>query len=58
MARLSPLLQRFSRDERGVSSIEYALIATIISIVAVGYLTTIGIRVNAMTNGVTMGLPP
>ncbi|MGA7675625.1 MAG: Flp family type IVb pilin [Rhizomicrobium sp.] len=38
----------FFRDERGATAIEYAMIATLISIVIVGALSLIGSRVKAM----------
>ncbi|MCX7324904.1 MAG: Flp family type IVb pilin [Hyphomicrobiales bacterium] len=50
------LIRRFLRDERGITSIEYALIASIISICAVASLGVIGTRVNGMFNGILPGL--
>ena len=38
----------FVRDERGATAIEYALIATIISIVIVSALSLIGSEIKAM----------
>jgi pilus assembly protein Flp/PilA len=38
----------FARDERGATAIEYALIATIISIVVVGALSLIGSHLKTM----------
>ena len=38
----------FARDECGSTAIEYALIATIISIVVVGALSLIGSHIKAM----------
>ncbi|MDP9102388.1 MAG: Flp family type IVb pilin [Pseudomonadota bacterium] len=38
------LLQRFLRDERGATAIEYGLIAALIAVVIVGAVTTIGTK--------------
>jgi pilus assembly protein Flp/PilA len=38
----------FARDERASTAIEYALIATIISIVIIGALSLIGSHIKAM----------
>jgi pilus assembly protein Flp/PilA len=50
------LIRRFLLDERGITSIEYALIASIISICAVASLGVIGTKVNGMFNGILPGL--
>jgi pilus assembly protein Flp/PilA len=50
------LIRRFVRDERGITSIEYALIASIISICAVASVGVIGTRVNGMFNRILPGL--
>jgi pilus assembly protein Flp/PilA len=56
MSNARRLLAQFWSDEDGHSSIEYALIATIISIVAVSAMTVIGTRVNVLFSGVLPGL--
>lgn len=42
------LLGRFLRDERGATAIEYALIASLISVVAVAAFRTTGTNVNTL----------
>lgn len=39
---LAPALKRFIRDERGVTAIEYGLIAALIAVVIIGTVTTVG----------------
>ena len=46
----------FARDESGATSIEYALIATFISIVIVGMVSSIGSHVKTLLQGVMAGL--
>jgi len=38
------LIQRFIRDERGATAIEYGLIAALIAVVIVSAVTTIGTK--------------
>ena len=42
----------FARDECGSTALEYALIATLISIVVVGALSLIGSHIKAMFQGI------
>ena len=44
------LLTRFAKDEAGASSIEYGLIAALVSVVIIGGLTKLGTSVNATFN--------
>jgi pilus assembly protein Flp/PilA len=46
---------RFLRDERGATSIEYALIASVISIVIVGAATSIGSSLEGIFEAVAAG---
>lgn len=50
-------LQRFIRDDRGTTAMEYSLIAGLIAIVLVGSLTAIGTRIlpryQAVANALT-----
>ncbi len=50
------LSRRFGGDERGVTMIEYALIAALVSIVAVSLLSTIGGKVKNLFSTVNSGL--
>ncbi|MGO4403228.1 Flp family type IVb pilin [Bosea sp. RAF48] len=44
------------RDERGATSIEYAFIASLVSIAIVGAATLIGTRLNVLFEGIIPGL--
>ncbi|HZP21538.1 MAG TPA: Flp family type IVb pilin [Bauldia sp.] len=46
-------LRRFLKDETGVTSIEYALIATLISIAVILGATTLGTKLNSTFNAVS-----
>ena len=48
-------MKAFARDESGATAIEYALIATIISIVIVAAVTSIGTQIKAMFQSVVAG---
>lgn len=55
--RIRKALDAFARDERGTTAIEYAVIATGISIAIVGFVTAIGSTLNTMYFGeVSSGL--
>ncbi|SEF58765.1 Flp family type IVb pilin [Bosea lathyri] len=47
MERIRVTCLRLVRDERGVTAIEYALVASIVSIVIVTSVTLIGTKVNS-----------
>jgi pilus assembly protein Flp/PilA len=47
MAKLWSLLNSVRKDEDGVTMVEYALLLGLISIVAVGAITAIGVAVNS-----------
>ena len=46
------LIRDLLRDERGVTAIEYGLIAALISIAAVGVMSTIGTNISSVFNTV------
>ena len=50
------LLGRFLRDESGTSAIEYAIIASGVSIVIVGTVATLGTAVNGFYSNVADAL--
>ena len=56
MERTMFILRVFRHDERGVTSIEYCLIASIVSIAAVAVWTMIGTNVNALFASLIPGL--
>jgi len=49
---MTEFVTRFIRDESGVTSIEYALIVALISIVAIAAMTFAGQQLLAIYNGV------
>jgi len=49
-------LRRFVRDERGATAIEYALLASGVSIVIAGTVATLGSNVKNMYSGVATAL--
>ncbi len=49
-------LMKFFRDESGVTAIEYSLIAALISVAAIGALTTLGTSLSNVFNLVTTTL--
>lgn len=48
-------MKHFIRNIRGATSIEYALIATLIAVVIVGSVTTVGTRTSALFTSVANG---
>jgi pilus assembly protein Flp/PilA len=50
------LLQRFWRDEKGATAIEYALIASGVSVVIVGTVATLGSNVKNFYSSVATAL--
>jgi pilus assembly protein Flp/PilA len=53
---IRPLLARFLRDESGTTAIEYALIASGVSIVIVGTVATLGTSVKGFYSSVASAL--
>ena len=51
------MLKKFIMDDDGASLIEYALIAALVSIVAIAMLTQVGTRVNTTFEGIRDALP-
>jgi len=46
MKKLQELLAKLRRDEKGATVIEYALIAALVSIAAIGAFSLVGSKVN------------
>ena len=44
---MKTLILRFMKDERGVTAIEYGLIATLIAVAIIGTVTTVGTNLKA-----------
>ncbi|UZF92480.1 Flp family type IVb pilin [Bosea sp. NBC_00550] len=56
MKQIGASFAGFLSDERGATSIEYAFIASLVSIVILGAVTLIGTRLNTLFEGVVPGL--
>lgn len=54
--RLQALTARLRDDERGVTAIEYGLIAALIAVVIIGVVTTVGEELEATFQDVVDGL--
>ncbi|MDN0085047.1 Flp family type IVb pilin [Crenobacter sp. SG2305] len=54
---MKEMLKRFIRDERGVSAIEYGLIAGLIAAGLVGVLTTLGGDIKDLFTSIGNALP-
>jgi pilus assembly protein Flp/PilA len=46
------MIQRFIREEEGQDLIEYALLAALISIIAIAAITAIGTRINTKLSSI------
>ena len=49
------MIRRFLSDQRGATAIEYALLATIITVGMIAALTTMGSAITGMFNDVSAG---
>ena len=49
-------IQKFARDEEGVTAIEYGLIAALIAVVIIVSVTLVGTKLQAVFNGVATAL--
>jgi pilus assembly protein Flp/PilA len=56
MNRVLLSIRRMVHDERGSVPVEYGMIAVLISIIAVGAMTSIGTKTNLNFSGVIAGL--
>ena len=54
---MNRFLSRFLDDERGATAIEYALIATLVSIIIVTAVTTVGAKLNTTFASIGAKLP-
>lgn len=57
MKSLKNLLVRLVKDEEGATMIEYALLAALISVVAITMITNVGTKVNTTFDSVNNALP-
>ena len=53
---MKTLISRFVKDERGVTAIEYGLIASLIAVVIITSVTTIGTTLNTKFGAVATAL--
>lgn len=56
--RLFRTLRNLGRDERGVTALEYGLIAALIAVVIIGAVTTLGKNVSSTFNTVANAISP
>jgi pilus assembly protein Flp/PilA len=49
-------LVNFFRDENGATAIEYALIAALISVAAIGAMTTLGTKLSSLFGNISTNL--
>lgn len=54
--KITHFIQKFVRDEEGVTAIEYGLIAALIAVVIIGTVTTVGTDLKAVFTSVATGL--
>jgi pilus assembly protein Flp/PilA len=53
---MKTLILRFVKDERGVTAIEYGLIATLIAVAIIGTVTTVGTTLSLKFGAITTAL--
>lgn len=46
MKRMGRIIKRFVSDEKGLETVEYAIIAALITLAAIATITLVGIHVN------------
>jgi pilus assembly protein Flp/PilA len=53
---MQTFISRFAEDESGVTSIEYGLIAALISVVCIAAMTAVGTRLQAVYTSISAAL--
>ena len=53
---MKSFVTRFLKDESGVTSIEYGLIAALISVVCIAAMTAVGTQLQAVYTGISTAL--
>lgn len=56
MKKLMNQLQRFAKEEDGVTAIEYGLIAALIAVVIIGAVTTVGTKLTGIFTTIAAAL--
>jgi Flp pilus assembly pilin Flp len=51
------IMRRFLKDEKGLETVEYAIILGIIVVATIGFITTIGLWVQTQFSGLATNLP-
>ena len=54
--QITRFIQKFVRDEEGVTAIEYGLIAALIAVVIIIAVTSVGTKLNIIFNAVAAAL--
>jgi len=54
--QLTRFIQKFVRDEEGVTAIEYGLIAALIAVVIIAAVTIVGTQLNIVFNAIGTAL--
>ena len=54
--QLTRLIQKFARDEEGVTAIEYGLIAALIAVVIIAAVTIVGTQLNRVFTAIGTAL--
>ncbi len=53
---MKDVMKRFFKDERGLETVEYAIIAGLITVAAIATITLVGTQVNTMFNALLTAL--
>jgi len=56
MRHMVDIFVKFSRDERGATSIEYAFIAMLVSVATIGAIRQVGVSVSDLMGRIIPGL--
>ena len=51
-------VKRFIRDERGLETVEYAIMAALVAVAAIAVLRSIGVEITAVFQGLLDALAP
>ena len=54
--QITRFIQKFVRDEEGVTAIEYGLIAALIAVVIIVAVTSVGTKLNIIFNAIAANL--
>lgn len=57
MRRLQALVSRLCKDEQGGEVLEYAIVAGLIVVAAIAFITTVGDKVKSTWQNLSTGMP-